>query len=141
MIRLPERERRSIYEHGEATYPHECCGFLLGREENGAKVVLETLRALNTRDDSPHNRYLIQPEDYRRAEDEASRKGLDLVGCYHSHPDHPAAPSQFDRDHAMPWWSYLIVAVHKGRAIEMNAFSFDDPDGPFEPEPMEIEPR
>ncbi|MBK8232929.1 MAG: M67 family metallopeptidase [Candidatus Eisenbacteria bacterium] len=138
MIRLREEHLAEIRRHGEETYPHECCGFLLGSDRNGTKVVETTRRATNTRDDSPRNRYLVEPDAYHQAEAEAARLGLDLVGIYHSHPDHPAYPSQFDRDHASPWFSYLIVAVHQGKAVDLTSWEVVDPDAFFESEPFEV---
>src|SRR5215469_13013957 len=101
-------------------YPHECCGALLGRDrelETGAhakpvREILGLFPLINRRDDSPRNRFSVTSEDVREAEKAASQQGLDVVGWYHSHPDHPARPSEFDRDHAWPWYSYIIVSVH-----------------------------
>lgn len=139
MLRLTGALKQAIERHGEKTYPAECCGFLLGNEVDGVKVVVATHRASNTRHDSPNNRYLIPPGAYNEAEQVATMKGLDLVGCYHSHPDVAARPSQFDRDHAVPWWSYVIVSVREARAVEILSWHFDDPDAPFESEEMTIE--
>lgn len=137
MVRLPAAHRSEISAHGEATYPLECCGFLLGSEIDGVKVVAETLPAMNARDDSPQNRYLIVPDEFRRAEQLAASKELDIIGFYHSHPDVAARPSQFDRDHAWPWYSYVIVSVVKGRAVEMFSWQVLDPDEPFAEEPIQ----
>ena len=117
----------AIRGHGRETYPHECCGFLVGR--NGE--VLELARASNAREDSPQNRYLIPPVEFVRVQREADARGLDIVGFYHSHPDHPARPSAFDREHAWPGYAYLIVAVDKGVPEELRGFRFDEPDEPF----------
>jgi len=97
-----------IGQHGAETFPHECCGALLGRdsafEENSsaepAREVLELFPLVNRRDDSPRNRFAVAAEDVLDAEKAARQHGLDVVGWYHSHPDHPARPSQFDREHA-----------------------------------------
>ncbi len=137
MLRLSPTHRSKISAHGEATYPLECCGFLLGREDDGVKVVVETVRAMNARDDSPQNRYLIEPDEFRRAEQLAAEKALDIIGFYHSHPDVAARPSQFDRDHAWPWYSYVIVSVQQGRAVEMFSWQLLDPDEPFAEEPIQ----
>lgn len=123
-----------IREHGEATYPHECCGFLLGRLEENRRVVVQTQRAQNQRDDSPQNRYQISPQDYMRADRAAREAGLDIVGFYHSHPDHPARPSQFDLDNAWPELVYVIVAVNQGKAGETAAWLLAEDRSRFTPE-------
>lgn len=118
---------RALYEemraHGEEIYPHECCGILLGRAEADAIRAAELRRAGNTRTDSAHNRYNIAPQELIAAQREARKKGLDIVGFYHSHPDHPAQWSQTDFAEAH-WFgcSYVITAVAKGKATETNAF-------------------
>ena len=118
-IHLSAALHRAIGEHGEDAYPQECCGAMLGV---GApeKTVTRLIRIDNAR--SPEDstrRFLVTDLDYRRGEGEAAAAELDLVGFYHSHPDHPARPSQYDLDHAMPWFSYVIVAVAKG-SIEVT---------------------
>lgn len=128
-----------IHQHGESTYPHECCGFLLGRLEENRRVVVQTRRAQNQRADSPQNRYQISPQDYMQADRDAREAGLDIVGFYHSHPDHPARPSQFDLDNAWPALVYVIVAVHQGKAGETTAWILADDRSRFLPE--EIVPQ
>src|SRR5215469_14535179 len=99
-----------IGKHGAETYPHECCGALLGRDgEDGGRQVRDLFPLVNRREDSPRNRFAVTSEDVRDAEKAAHAAGLDVVGWYHSHPDHPARPSEFDREHAWPWYSYVIV--------------------------------
>lgn len=102
-----------VRTHGAETYPHECCGALLGRADDWS--ILRALPLPNTTEEGPRRRFMIRPADYRVAEREASAAGLELVGFYHSHPDHPARPSQHDLDHAWPNLHYLIVSVHDGR--------------------------
>lgn len=140
MLRMSETQYRQIRAHGEETYPHECCGFLLGRETGGVKHVASVRPAGNAREDSPKNRYLIEPVEFMRAQREATAAGLDVIGIYHSHPNVAARPSQFDRDHAWPWYSYVIVSVCQGEAREMFSWVVVDEDQPFEPEPYEIDP-
>ncbi len=123
-----------IRAHGAETYPHECCGALLGRDAsavagsdsnkdalNAEREILELFPLVNRRDDSPHNRFSVTADDVRAAEKAAREHGLDVVGWYHSHPDHPARPSQYDRDHAWPWYSYIIVSVQKGTPLRPYA--------------------
>jgi proteasome lid subunit RPN8/RPN11 len=140
MIRLTAAQRREIEAHGEETYPHECCGFLLGQEEEEVKAVREVRRAPNAREDSPQNRYLIPPDAMLKAEKAARQAGQQILGFYHSHPDVPARPSQFDRDHAWPWYSYLIVSVRAGAAAELLAWIVpEEADGPLPTEPFQAE--
>jgi proteasome lid subunit RPN8/RPN11 len=131
MIRLTDEQGAQIKAHGEETYPHECCGFLLGGETDGVKVVQEVRRAANARDDSPRNRYLIPPEELLRVEKDSRGRGLQIIGYYHSHPDVAARPSEYDRQHAWPWYSYLIVSVRGGTAAELLAWVVEDDEGPF----------
>jgi proteasome lid subunit RPN8/RPN11 len=97
----------SIRRHGEETYPHECCGALVGREGR----VSGTVPLPNTTEEGPRRRFLVRPSDYREAERRAGELGAELLGFYHSHPDHPARPSQYDLDHAWPTFAYVIVSV------------------------------
>ena len=129
---------QKIRQHGAETYPHECCGALLGRdgvdEDSTAagsvqwpiREILALFPLVNRRDDSPHNRFSVTAEDVRDAEKAAQEKKLDVVGWYHSHPDHPARPSQYDREHAWPWYSYVIVSVAKGKPAEMTSWRLSD---------------
>jgi proteasome lid subunit RPN8/RPN11 len=97
----------AIRRHGQDTYPHECCGALVGRDGGVAEIVALP----NTTEEGPRRRFLVRPADYRLAERRASELGGELLGFYHSHPDHPARPSQYDLDHAWPTFAYIIVAV------------------------------
>src|ERR1700752_1860277 len=106
-LSMSEQVAQKIRAHGAETYPHECCGALLGRDSSAKeREVLLLFPLLNRRDDSPRNRFSVTPEDVMGAEKAAREQGLDVVGWYPSHPDHPARPSQYDRDHAWPWYSY-----------------------------------
>lgn len=100
----------AVRAHGRETFPHECCGALLGRDG----VVHEAFALANTTEEGPRRRFLVRPDDYRMAETRAREADLDLLGFYHSHPDHPARPSQYDLDHAWPSFSYVIVSVMAG---------------------------
>lgn len=124
MIALAEQQRDEIRRQGETEYPEECCGLLIGRlSEDGSKHVLEVYPISNAREEEArHNRSLILPEEYMRGERYARSKGLDIVGNYHSHPDHPAVPSAFDLEHAWPTWSYIIVSVREGRAEDLRSW-------------------
>jgi proteasome lid subunit RPN8/RPN11 len=143
-----------IRAHGAEAYPYECCGALLGRDsgevsgKDPAKYPVATGREIlglypliNRRDDSPRNRFSVTSLDVMAAEKEARGHGLDVVGWYHSHPDHPARPSQYDRDHAWPWYSYIIVSVQNGAPQEMTSWRLNDDRQEFSPEGIEIRDR
>src|SRR3989449_5073529 len=110
------RHAAAIGRHGEADYPAEACGLIGGAIEGDRKIAVQLVPLANGRTDSARNRYLIDPESFRRAQGRLDRDGLEVIGVYHSHPDHPPAPSAFDREHAWPWLSYAIVAGAQGRA-------------------------
>ena len=135
-LRIPEALLDEIRRHGEAAYPAECCGALAGRvgEE---KEVVRLAPAVNRRTDDPH-RYLIAPDDLRRLEAGLRAEGLEIVGYYHSHPDHPAVPSAYDTAHAWPWYSYLIVRVEQGRAREAASYTLDGERPLMQPESLEV---
>jgi proteasome lid subunit RPN8/RPN11 len=118
----------AIRAHGRAAYPHECCGALLGRDNRVSDIVALP----NTTEEGPRRRFLVRPSDYREAERRASELGAELLGFYHSHPDHPARPSQYDLDHAWPTFAYIIVAVAAGSAGEMTVWYLKDDRSSFE---------
>ena len=143
-----------IRAHGVETYPDECCGALLGRDSNAVpdsdrakgaptptREILQLFPLVNRRDDSPRNRFSVTAEDVLAAENAAREQGLEVVGWYHSHPDHPARPSEYDRDHAWPWYSYIIVSVHKGAPQDMTSWRLNDDRSGFSPEEIEIRHR
>ncbi|MBA3892527.1 MAG: M67 family metallopeptidase [Gemmatimonadales bacterium] len=137
-LRLPEELLGDIRRHGEGAYPAECCGILAGRvADAGVKEVARLGPAVNRRTDDPH-RYLIAPDDLRRLERDLRLEGLEIVGYYHSHPDHPAVPSAFDTEHAWPWYSYLIVRVEQGRGLEAASWTLDDEQPLMRPESLEV---
>ena len=110
-----------IKEHAQKDYPYECCGILLGKFENGEKTVTQVLEILNEKEDeNKHNRYLIPSSKILETELYAIKNGLDIVGFYHSHPDHSAIPSAYDVEHALPVYSYLIVSVYDAKAVDFT---------------------
>jgi proteasome lid subunit RPN8/RPN11 len=147
-----------IRGHGAETYPEECCGALLGSEGGGEEAegkpreIVELIALVNRQEDSsremramdkssPRNRFLVTPQDVLEVEKAAAARGLDVIGWYHSHPDHAARPSEYDREHAWPWYSYVIVSVRSGVAGEMSSWRLrDDREGFFE-ERIEIRGR
>jgi proteasome lid subunit RPN8/RPN11 len=132
-----------IRAHGVAGYPHECCGALLGRDLNAnsqqaQRQILGLFPLVNRREDSPRNRFSVTAKDVLDAEKAARERGMEVVGWYHSHPDHPARPSEYDREHAWPWYSYVIVSVKGGAAEEMTSWRLNDDRAEFSPEAIEI---
>jgi proteasome lid subunit RPN8/RPN11 len=132
-LHLADGVAAAIRAHGSETYPHECCGALVGRDG----LVQSAVPLPNTTGEGPRRRFLVRPEDYRAAERAASAAGADLVGFYHSHPDHPARPSQYDLDHAWPFFSYIILAVASGQPGEMTSWTLRDDRSAFEPEALD----
>ncbi len=141
MLRLHDELAQRIRSHGEVSYPHECCGALLGHGDGPEREIVDLVPLENRNGNSPRSRFAISPEDFRRAENFARERGLDLVGWYHSHPDHPALPSEFDRAHAWPWYSYVIVSVAQGRAGQISAWRLDDNRSRFTLDRLEIAER
>jgi proteasome lid subunit RPN8/RPN11 len=143
VLRIREELSGRIRAHGAETYPHECCGALLGSDGDGgrAREVAEIVPLTNQRNDSPRNRFSITPEDVRDAEAAARKAGLDLIGWYHSHPDAPARPSEFDREHAWPWYSYIIVSVQDRVPRDMNSWRLADDRGHYDAEEIVIDAR
>jgi proteasome lid subunit RPN8/RPN11 len=125
----------AIRAHGRETFPHECCGAMLGNDG----VVQEAYPLPNTTEEGPRRRFLVQADDYRAAETRARQAGLDLLGLYHSHPDHPARPSQYDLDHAWPSLSYVIVSVMAGEDKLLTSWRLKDDRSMFEEERVEVE--
>jgi proteasome lid subunit RPN8/RPN11 len=121
---------QAIRRHGQEAYPHECCGALVGAAASGH--VAETVALPNTTDEGPRRRFLVRPSDYQLAERRATELGAELLGFYHSHPDHPARPSQFDLDHAWPTFAYVIVGVANGMAGDMTVWYLNDDRSSFE---------
>jgi proteasome lid subunit RPN8/RPN11 len=130
MLKIRVKEYESLRQHGEETYPHECCGVLLGQiDDDGVRTVTSVARAGNTRTDSAHNRYNIDPKDLIRIQREGRGRGEDIIGFYHSHPDHPAQRSSTDLAEAH-WFgcSYVITSVEKGKAVLTNSFELTGMD-------------
>jgi proteasome lid subunit RPN8/RPN11 len=124
MIRVQLEAEQRIREEGERSYPNECCGFLLGTvTADGEKRADRVLPVENAREaGEQYHRFVIRPEDFLRAEKEAAAQGQDLVGIYHSHPDHPARPSDYDQEQALPFYSYLILEVAAGKAASLTSW-------------------
>lgn len=136
-LRISEALVQRIHAHGVETYPHECCGALLGKDGETAREVVELLPLANRRNDSPRNRFEVTAEDVQMAEKKARELRLEVVGWYHSHPDAPARPSEFDREHAWPWYSYIIVSVQKREPRDTTSWRLRDDRSAYDSEPIE----
>jgi proteasome lid subunit RPN8/RPN11 len=126
MLKIKQIDYDALRHHGEETYPHECCGVLLGQIDGNVRTVTSIVRAGNTRTDSAHNRYNIDPRELVKVQREGRDRGEDIIGFYHSHPDHPARWSQTDFAEAH-WYgcSYVITSVEKGKAVLTNSFALE----------------
>lgn len=138
MIAVPPEVLEAICGHGRETYPEECCGAILGHTREDVALVKQAERILNASREMRERRFSIEPRDYLRLERRAEELGLSLLGFYHSHPDHPAAPSAYDREHALPFLHYLIVAVDKGRSGETTSWVLSEDRGAFEREELRV---
>jgi proteasome lid subunit RPN8/RPN11 len=136
MITIDEQHLGDMRRHGERDYPFECCGLMLGRfESDGKKNVAETYPISNAREEeAKRNRFLIRPDELMRGEKYARAKSLDVVGFYHSHPDDRAAPSKYDLDHAWPTYSYVVVSVEKGKAVDLRSWEMEADRSRFDEE-------
>jgi proteasome lid subunit RPN8/RPN11 len=153
-LRISGKQISAIGEHGAREYPNECCGVLLGSESGGVKHVSELAPVHNIRHDparaqqflpladpereSERNRFLMDPEELLRIQAGARTRGLDILGYYHSHPDHPARPSEYDREHAWPWVSYVIISIQRGQPGDFFSWVLADDRSRFENEPVVI---
>jgi proteasome lid subunit RPN8/RPN11 len=153
-LKLTSQHIDSIRRHAARDYPSECCGMILGTVDDDAKHVREIVPLTNLRHDakraqellplaepgreSERNRFLIDPHEQLRVEKDARARGLDVLGYYHSHPDHPARPSSYDREHAWPWYSYVIVSVERGEAKTLTSWVLSEDRSHFEEEAVEM---
>ena len=142
MLEIASEVLKKIHVHGEKAYPEEGAGFLLGKVDGEWRQVTAILELTNAREDAArHNRYLLTPQDYLRGEQEAERLALDVLGVFHSHPDHPSLPSEFDRQWAMPWFSYVITSVQAGRAAASRSWRLMEDRSQFVEERIEFTDR
>ena len=141
MLKLTKKIENEIRKAGADAYPNECCGILFGSED-GEDHVVTSFRAIENARESgeQYHRFLITAEDMMQAELEARKLDLEIVGFYHSHPDHPARPSDYDREHALPFYSYIILRVAEGRPEQMTSWRLQLSREAFDSEPFEIEP-
>ena len=150
-LRIPNGAVEVIRKHGRESYPNECCGILVGKAGDSGREVLQAVPVANLRlnaeeadrllpresvdFESERNRFLIDPKEQIRIERETRESGLEVLGYYHSHPDHPARPSNYDRDHGWPWYSYVILSVIQGNPEEMTSWVLKDDRSGFDSEP------
>jgi proteasome lid subunit RPN8/RPN11 len=140
MIRLSKIIVDEIEFHAEQTYPEECCGMMLGHSRNESHFIEKVIKIDNSQEVNRRRRFFITPEQYRFAEQLARKWNMELLGFYHSHPDHPAAPSVFDTDHALPWFTYIIVSVEHGKAAAMTAWLLQEERSQFQERIIMVEP-
>ena len=140
MITVPKQQLSEIREHGVRDYPYECCGLLLGHYTAAGKIVTETYPISNAREESAkRNRFLITPEELMRGERYAASHELELVGFYHSHPDSPAVPSNYDLEHAWPTYSYIIVSTSAGQATDLFSWEQQEDRSRFNQEEIKCQ--
>ena len=135
---ITSKHDAAIRAHAAQDYPHECCGFLVGKSEGSTVTAARVVPAANTRDDSPRNRFEIDPGELVKTDRAARAEGLGVVGFYHSHPDAPAQPSEFDREHAWPGYCYVIVSVRQGVPREMRDWLLRDDRSGFDEDPITV---
>jgi proteasome lid subunit RPN8/RPN11 len=135
-VKIHRSAFEAIQAHGAEGYPNEICGIMLGPQ--GDHTVTEVRRARNIIVERSRDRYEIDPLDHIRIQREADDAGLDIVGYYHSHPDHPARASVFDTERAWSGYVYVIVSIEQGKPVDANAFVAEQDGGPFHPEPLEV---
>ncbi|MDR1485965.1 MAG: M67 family metallopeptidase [Planctomycetaceae bacterium] len=141
MIVITTEKIAEINNYAELEYPNECCGALLGRIEivSGRRDVIDIVPISNNREpEAKHNRFLIRPEEFLLCEKTARKQGLDLIGFYHSHPDHPSFPSGYDLAHALPVYSYVIVSVESGKSDELTSWLLRADRTQFDKETIQV---
>ena len=139
-LMLHARDTERIHAHLRDAYPEEGCGVLIGREQGAVREIERIIVSENRREESRHNRYLIAPEQFLAADREARAAGLDVLGFFHSHPDHPPRPSAFDLEHAWPYYSYMIVSLERGHVVETRSWRLSSDRTRFDPEDLVFVP-
>ena len=122
VINLTDKIVKQFKKHAELDYPNECCGFIIGSYKDTQSIGVEYLPADNTKEENRERRFLIDPMAYQEAENEADKRSLSIISIVHSHPDHPDKPSEFDREHAWPGFSYIIISVQNGDAVSYRSW-------------------
>ena len=131
-LRIGAGDVEHIHDHAKEAYPEECAGAIVGMDTGDMKIVVDVWRAKNTHEEDRGRRFLIEPLQIKEFEERTQERDMDLLGFYHSHPDHPAQPSQYDLDHAWPTFAYIIVAVMNGIATDSTVWFLKDDRSSFE---------
>ncbi len=137
VVVITTNQLQFMMNHARSTYPEECCGFLLGSDSD-VRRIQHVLAARNVNQNSRRNRYNIEPMELVRADEEARRSNLNLVGIYHSHPDAPVQPSQFDLEHAWPWYTYVVLSVQNGEPRDMAAWFLTEDRSTFHLDDLKV---
>jgi proteasome lid subunit RPN8/RPN11 len=139
MIRISSAVVREVYDHMEASYPYECCGLLIGSSDGATRVAHTSRKCRNLNTERAHDRYEMDPLCLLQAQREFEASPWDVIGIYHSHPDHPSRPSQTDTDRAWPDWSYIIVSVAKGKVASAQSWVLNEGERRFYEEPLVVD--
>jgi proteasome lid subunit RPN8/RPN11 len=139
VITLDSKTLEAIREHGRQAYPEECCGALLGTADDDSARVARIARMENARREQRRRRYVIEPLEYVRVERQADAESLSVLGFYHSHPDHPAVPSEYDREHGFPFFHYIVLSVGAGVPGEAASYVLSEDRGAFEREEIRVQ--
>jgi len=132
-LKVFEEANKVMQQDAEATYPNECCGFFYGQEGDDRSVT-EAIPVQNSKEGDQRRRFEISPLDYMKAERYAAENGLSLLGVYHSHPDHPARPSEHDLKQAVPYFSYIIYSIREGKMADVTSWRLNEKGAEFEEE-------
>lgn len=135
-LKIGAGDVRNIHDHAKESYPEECAGALVGIASGETKIVVDVWRAQNTHEEERSRRFLIEPLQIKEFEERAQERDMDLLGFYHSHPDHPAEPSEYDREHAWPYYSYVIASVGSDEVKDMRSWVLRDDRSGYEEEPI-----
>jgi proteasome lid subunit RPN8/RPN11 len=135
-LRIGAGDVEHIHDHAREAYPEECAGALVGMDTGEMKIVVDIWRAENTHEEDRGRRFLIEPLQIKEFEENAQERDMDLLGFYHSHPDHPAEPSEYDREHAWPYYSYVIASVGEDEVKDMRSWQLKDDRSGYEEEPI-----
>lgn len=133
-LKIGAGDVRNIHDHAKESYPEECAGALVGIASGETKIVVDVWRAQNTHEEERSRRFLIEPLQIKEFEERAQERDMDLLGFYHSHPDHPAEPSEYDREHAWPYYSYVIASVGSDEVKDMRSWVLRDDRSGYEEE-------
>jgi proteasome lid subunit RPN8/RPN11 len=135
-IKIGAGDVGNIHDHAKETYPEECSGVIVGMDTGEMKVVVGVWRAENTHEEERSRRFLIDPLIYMKLEQQANERDMDVLGIYHSHPDHPAEPSEYDREHAWPNFSYIIASVSSEQVEDMRSWVLKEDRSGYDEEPI-----